>query len=90
MKHGSRVPLSARKRGGVTGPQGVQGPPGEVTLAQLNEAITTTARNPSGVQPLAMTVSDPPTQAEVQEIANKVDQLLAALLRTAASAKLRA
>ncbi len=37
-----------------------------------------------------MTVSDPPTQGEVQAIANKVDQLLAALLRTTASAKLRA
>ncbi len=66
---------------GNTGPQGVQGPPGEVSLAQLNEAISATARNPSAVQPLAMVVSDPPTQAEVQQIANKVDELLAALQR---------
>ncbi len=66
---------------GNTGPQGVQGPPGEVTLGQLNEAISATARNPSAVQPLALVVSDPPTQAEVQQIANKLDELLTALKR---------
>jgi hypothetical protein len=60
---------------------GANGPPGEVSNATLNAEIAGTARNPSGVAPLNMTVSDPPTAAEVQAIANKVDELRAAALR---------
>ena len=63
------------------GIDGANGPPGEVTNATLAAEIAGTARNPSGVAPLNMTVSDPPTAAEVQAIANKVDELRAAALR---------
>jgi hypothetical protein len=62
-------------------PRDLDGAPGEVTNATLAAEIAGTARNPSGVAPLNMSVSDPPTAAEVQAIANKVDELRAAALR---------
>ena len=43
-------------------PDGPPGPPGEVETAALDGAISGTARNPSGVFPLSITISDPPTQ----------------------------
>ena len=49
----------------------------------LDEQITAKAAGPcEQVNPLAMTVSNPPTQAQVQAIANKLDELLARLKRT--------
>jgi hypothetical protein len=48
---------------------------------QLDDAIADTARNPTTLTPLNMTVSDPPTQAEVQQIASQLDALLAELQR---------
>jgi hypothetical protein len=62
-------------------PQGLQGPPGEVTSMQLSTAINGTSSNSNGVPPLGMGVSDPPTQGEVQAIANKLDELINALRR---------
>jgi hypothetical protein len=59
-----------------------QGQPGEVTNATLDAAIAATAVNPSGVSPLSLTISDPPTQSEVQAIVNAYNALLAALVRT--------
>lgn len=70
---------------GSVGPQGDQGPPGEVTLPQMDSAIGNaiagTSANSNAVQPLNMIVSDPPTQGEVQSLANKIDELIAALRR---------
>jgi hypothetical protein len=67
-------------------PRGLDGAPGDVTTAQLNSAVTTaiarTAQNPSGVASLAVTISDPPTQAEVQALAAKVEELLNAMKRS--------
>jgi len=63
------------------GYRGEQGPPGEVTVEELNNAIQQTSANSNAVTPLGMVVSDPPTQAEVQAIANQVDELIAALRR---------
>jgi hypothetical protein len=69
------------------------GPPGEVTTTQLNDALQSSAAqttnnclsassaNSNAVSPLALAVSDPPTQAEVQAVANKLDELLQALRR---------
>ena len=37
--------------------------------------------NSNGVVLLSLTVSDPPTQSEVQSIATKLDELIAALRR---------
>ena len=59
----------------------IAGPPGEVTSAQLANEISGTARNPSGVSAPGLAVSDPPTQAEMQALAAKVAELLAALRR---------
>jgi hypothetical protein len=60
---------------------GAAGAAGEVSNATLAAEIAGTARNPSGVAPLNLTVSDPPTTAEVQAIANRLDELRAGLLR---------
>ncbi len=62
-------------------PQGLQGPPGEVTSMQLSTAINGTSSNSNAVATLGMGVSDPPTQAEVQQIASKLDELILALRR---------
>jgi hypothetical protein len=66
---------------GSDGTQGVQGPPGEVTNAALTAAISGTSNNSNGVTTLGLVVSDPPTQTEMQSLANKVDELLVALRR---------
>ena len=74
----------------VDGPQGIQGPqgdagpqgaPGEVTNAALATALAGTSANSNGVALLGITVSDPPTQAEMQAVANKLDELITALRR---------
>ena len=58
---------------------------GSVTIIDVNNAIaaeiTGTARNPNTISPLNLTVSDPPTQSEIQQLAAKLDELIAALLR---------
>ncbi|MDZ4401108.1 collagen-like protein [Prosthecobacter sp.] len=66
---------------GIQGEQGPPGAPGEVSLQQLTDAIATSSSNSNAVATLGMTVSDPPTQAEVQQIANKVDELIGVLRR---------
>ena len=63
------------------GPAGPQGPTGEVSAADLSSAIATTSANSNGVALLNLTVSNPPTQAEVQALANKIDELITALRR---------
>ena len=62
-------------------PRGNDGIPGEVSLQQLTDAISTTSANTNGVSTLGMVVSDPPTQGEVQQIADKLDELINALRR---------
>ena len=64
------------------------GPPGEVTQAQLSNDLANavnqamlitlpqTSANTNGVALLGLTVSDPPTQAEMQSLANKLDELI--------------
>lgn len=70
---------------GADGAPGAQGPPGEVTQTDLNNAVlnmlSQSSNNSNGVSTLAMGVSDPPTQGEVQAIANKLDELINALRR---------
>ena len=54
----------------------------ESTLREaLNQAEAGSAVNPAGVTPLALTVANPPTQAQVQAIADKLDELITALQR---------
>jgi hypothetical protein len=63
------------------GETGEQGPPGEVTEAQLNNAIAGTAQNPNGIGPWSGGFSDPPTQGELQDFAAWVESLRSALVR---------
>lgn len=51
------------------------------TQAGVDAAIAGTSANSNGVGTLSMTVSDPPTQGEVQTIADKVDELINNLRR---------
>jgi len=66
-------------------PQGNDGTPGEVTDADLSAAIgaviSGSSANTNGVTALGIGVNDPPTQSDVQTIANKVDELINALRR---------
>jgi hypothetical protein len=78
---GSQGPAGDPGSPGSPGPEGPQGPPGEVTGQQLTDAIAGTSANTNAVQLLTLTVSDPPTQSEMQSIANKLDELINALRR---------
>ena len=51
------------------------------TVSDMNAAIAGTSSNSNGVGTLGLGVSDPPTQAEVQSIADKLDELINALRR---------
>ena len=66
---------------GPEGPAGPEGPPGEVSPQTLDDAISGTAGNPQTVADLALIVSEPPTQAEMQAVVDKVNELLGALRR---------
>ncbi len=69
------------------------GPPGEVTQAQLSNDLANavnqamlitlpqTSANSNGVPLLSLTVSDPPTQAEVQAVVNAHNDLVNSLRR---------
>jgi len=58
------------------GIDGVEGPPGEVTTQQLDDAINGTSANTNAVSVLGFAVSDPPGQSEVQMILDKLDELI--------------
>jgi hypothetical protein len=47
----------------------------------LNTAINGTAVNPESVTTLSQTISNPPTQAQVQAIQNKLNELITAITR---------
>jgi hypothetical protein len=66
---------------GADGQPGPQGPMGEATMGDIQNAIGGTSNNSNSVSILDMTVSDPPTQTEVQNIASRLDQLILALRR---------
>ena len=81
---GAEGPPGSAGGDGAQGPPGEPGPqgdPGEVTLQQLNDAIATTSANSDGVSTLDLFPSDPPTQAEVQDVVNKLNELIEALRR---------
>lgn len=66
-------------------PRGNDGASGEVTTADMNTAIgnamSGTSNNSNAVATLGLSVSDPPTQSDVQQIASKLDELINALRR---------
>jgi len=76
---------------GPEGPQGIPGPPGEpgtpgesgeVTFAALStELNNNTSANSNGVGTLGFFANDPPNQSDVQQIIDKLDELINALRR---------
>ena len=74
-------------------PAGLDGQPGEVTQAQLsndlannanatfNTIMPLTSNNSNAVAELVLAVSDPPTQAEVNQVIAKLNELIQALRR---------
>ncbi len=69
------------------GEDGLTGPPGEVSQAQLADVIATavagTARNPTEVPAFDGGFSDPPTQGEMQAFAAWAETFRASLVRSA-------
>ena len=64
------------------GDPGEQGPGGEVSQGDLENAINfQTSNNTDAVSTIGTYVSDPPTQGEVQAIVDKLDELINALKR---------
>ncbi len=72
---GNNVELS------FTIPAGDTGAPGEVSNSTLASEISGTARNPNSVAPIPFTVNNPPTQAELQAVVDKLNELIASLQR---------
>ncbi len=74
---------------GTDGAPGPQGPSGAVSQQQLNDAMTQAilaaqagcSAISNGVAALGLAVGNPPTQADVQAIASKLDELIGALRR---------
>ncbi len=71
------------------GPPGPEGPPGEVTTAAMESAITladaalllNTARNPTSVSPLAVTPDAAYDPAQLQAVIDTLNALIAATRR---------
>ncbi|MBE7493360.1 MAG: hypothetical protein HS117_00285 [Verrucomicrobiaceae bacterium] len=63
---------------GQTGPQGI---PGEVTQTALDAAISGTSSNSNGVSLLSQSAFSYYDQTQMQDVLNKVDELITALRR---------
>jgi hypothetical protein len=63
-------------------PMGQSGPPGEVTLADMNAAIATTSSNSNAVTMLSQVADAEYSQTQMQSLFTKVDELLMALRRS--------
>jgi hypothetical protein len=82
---GSNVRFTFGIPRGSDGATGATGQNGEVTQVDLSNAITDalsqTSHNTNHVSTLGLAVSDPPTQTEMQQIADKLDELITAMRR---------
>ncbi len=78
---GEQIGLGGEPIGGSDGAPGAQGPPGEVTYAQLTTAINGTSMNSNGVGTLDTIPSDPPTFADYEALRAKMNELIGALRR---------
>ena len=71
---------------GYPGQEGPTGPPGEVTTAELNAAITDvvagSSANSNAVDPIPFSASPEYDQAQFQAMIDKVNELIAALRRS--------
>jgi len=70
---------------GPAGPQGPQGPVGEVSSVDLNSAITTvvnaTSNNSNAVGQMSLSADGSYNPVQIQQIADKVDELISVLRR---------
>lgn len=70
---------------GPPGPSGPQGPPGEVTQTDLNNAVLNMLSQSSnisnGVSTLGLTADSTYNPSQLQEVINKIDELINALRR---------
>ncbi len=66
---------------GAQGPPGPAGPPGEVTAVDLNNAIQTTSSNSNAVATLGETADSSYNQPQMQNLINKMDELILAIRR---------
>jgi hypothetical protein len=66
---------------GQNGNDGGTGPPGEVTNAQLTDAITTTSSNSNAVNLLGLSAGGNYDEWLMQQVIAKLDELITALRR---------
>jgi hypothetical protein len=75
------VPAGPPGPEGAQGPPGPAGPPGEVTTVDLNAAIATTSSNSNAVSLLGEIADSSYNQPQIQNLINKVDELLTVMRR---------
>jgi hypothetical protein len=75
------VPAGPPGPEGAQGPPGPAGPPGEVTTVALDAAIATTSSNSNAVATLGETADSSYNQPQMQNVINKVDELLTVMRR---------
>jgi hypothetical protein len=70
---------------GPQGPAGPQGPPGEVTQTDLNNAelnmLSQSSANSNAVSTLGQTADGTYSASQMQDVINKLDELIGALRR---------
>ena len=66
---------------GMNGSDGAQGPPGEVSQAQLTNAISGTSANTNAVGTLNKNAVGSYNQQQMQDVLSKIDELINALRR---------
>jgi hypothetical protein len=70
---------------GPSGPTGPQGPPGEVTQTDLDNAelnmLSQSSANSNGVNTLGQTADGTYSSSQMQDVINKLDELINALRR---------
>lgn len=76
------IPRGADFSNGTNGADGGQGPPGEVSNAALASAIGGTSNNSNGVATLGQSADANYQQGQMQDLINKVDELIGALRRS--------
>ena len=79
------VPAGPEGPMGPSGPTGPQGPPGEVTQTDLNNAelnmLSQSSANSNGVGTLGQTADGTYSSSQMQDVINKLDELINALRR---------
>lgn len=75
------VPAGPPGPEGAQGPPGPAGPPGEVTTVALEAAIATTSSNSNAVATLGEIADSSYNQPQLQNLINKMDELITILRR---------